>query len=531
MSDATDALSFSRSTPFRRIQKSRSLPNCPTELQTLAAVRLTIAPRHVEQARSDSEWGFVLSHVEATLVSGDGEPQTLRFSRVIGDEPHPFKDPNDSLNPKTNDGFSAYSRIHFPRQAVFVLDSPVDLKADAKLVIRLENRVTLLGAFPLVARRGSVAVSDQEPIAKLLSGDQLQQDRARLESLRDRRKMIPSSPTPITQDRPSHLRRPTHVFVRGLFLTKDKEVQPSVPAAFAPLPEGVAADRLALARWMVSDENPLTARVMVNRVWARLFGIGIVATEEDFGTSGEGPSHPELLDYLATSFQGRQHWSLKSLLRSIVLSSTYRQDAAIRPELLDRDPQNRLLARGPRFRLPAEMVRDNALAVSGLLSPVMHGKPVHPPIPDGIWNPFQGGDRWDTPPVDSGDRYRRSIYTYTKRSIPYPMFAAFDAPSREFCTPRRLRSNTPLQALMTLNDTTFVECSKAFADRMMVSTDGVAAQIRYGFLAVVSREPSAEESRALIDLYQTCLHEGASPRDAMTAVASVLLNLDEITSK
>ena len=505
-------------------------------MQTLTALRLTLAPRNVEQARRDSEWGFVLSHVDATLVAAGKEPQTLRFSRVIGDEPHPFKNPDDSLNPKTNDGFSAYSRIHFPRQAVFVLESPlelkdVELKDDAKLVIRLENRVTSLGAFPLVARRGSVAVSDREEILSLLSNQQLQEDRARLESARARRKTIPSSPTPITRDRPSHLKRPTHVFIRGLFLTKDEEVQPSVPAAFAPLSDGAEADRLALARWLVSDENPLTARVMVNRVWARLFGIGIVATEEDFGSSGEAPSHPELLDYLATTFQGRQDWSLKGLLRSIVLSSTYRQDAAIRPELLDQDPQNRLLARGPRFRIPAEMVRDSALAASGLLSPVMFGEPVHPPIPDGIWNPFQGGDKWETPPVDSGDRYRRSIYTYTKRSIPYPMFAAFDAPSREFCTPRRLRSNTPLQALMTLNDTTFVECSQALADRMMVSADEVAAQIQYGFLAVVSREPSAEESGALIDLRQTCLIKGATPRDAMTAVASVLLNLDEITSK
>ncbi len=360
----------------------------PADMRSLAAIRLTIAPRNVETARSDSEWGFVLSHVEATLVVSGDEPRTLQLTRVIGDEPHPFKNPEDSLNPKTNNGFAAYSRIHFPRQAVFALSSPIEVPPESKLVIRLENRVTSLGAFPLVARRGSVAVSDQETIADLLSSEQLQQDRMRLESLRARRRAIPSSPTPITRERPSHLARPTHVFVRGLFLTKDKEVTPSVPEAFKPLPKDVPADRLALARWLVDEENPLTARVMVNRVWARLFGLGIVATEEDFGTSGDPPSHPDLLDHLATSFQLQQNWSLKRLLRSIVLSRTYRQDAAVRPELQDLDPQNQLMARGPRFRMPAEMVRDNALCRIRIIVTGNAWQTGPPPNP-----------RWDLEPI------------------------------------------------------------------------------------------------------------------------------------
>ena len=505
--------------------------NLPEGLQSLSALRLTIAPRNVESALRDSEWGFVLSHVHAELVEGNNEPQTLRFSRVIGDEPHPFKDPDQSLNAKSSEGFAAYSRIHYPRQAVFVLESPLRVREGSKLILRLENRVTLLGAFPLVARRGSLDATDQPGIGELLANEGLQRDRERLEQLRSERRAIPSSLTPVTRERPDHLTRPTHVFIRGLFLTKDKQVQPAVPAAFPPLSEELPPNRLALARWLVSESNPLTARVLVNRVWARVFGVGIVATEEDFGTSGELPSHPALLDYLATRFQGIQDWSLKSLIKSIVLSSTYRQDAVIRPDLHERDPQNRLLARGPRFRMPAEMVRDNALAVSGLLSTKMHGRPVHPPIPDGIWKPFQGGDKWVTPGPESGDRYRRSIYTYTKRSIPYPMFAAFDAPSREFCTPRRLRSNTPIQALMTLNDTTFVECSRALADRMAQSGQDLEAQIRYGFLAVACRRPSETEVGSLMKLYRTCISEGASPGDGMDAIATVLLNLDEITSK
>ena len=177
------------------------------------------------------------------------------------------------------------------------------------------------------------------------------------------------------------------------------------------------------------------------------------------------------------------------------------------------------------------MIRDNALFVSGLLSPQMHGPPVHPPIPAGIWKPFQGGDKWNTPKADDPNRYRKSIYTYTKRSIPFPMFAAFDAPSREFCAPRRLRSNTPLQALMTLNDVTFVECSKHLAEKLIRVSDNLNSRLKYGFLSVTSRNPNPTELKALTDLYQQCQREQASELDSMTAVASVLLNLDEIMSK
>ena len=203
----------------------------------------------------------------------------------------------------------------------------------------------------------------------------------------------------------------------------------------------------------------------------------------------------------------------------------------MRPELLETDATNRWLARGPRFRMPAEMIRDNALFVSGLLSPQMHGAPVHPPIPGGVWKPFQGGDKWKTPEVGNSDRYRKSIYTYTKRSIPFPMFAAFDAPSREFCTPRRLRSNTPLQALMTLNDATFVECSKALAKKLLDSQPKLEAQLRYGFVAVTSREPNENEMKALAGLYKNCRQQQSNELDSMTAVTSVLLNLDESMSK
>lgn len=506
-------------------------------LKRLSAIRITIAPRDPAKAKMDSEWGFVLSHVKATLKNKDGEATPLKFTRVIGDEAKPFKNPDDSLNEKTNDGFAAYSRIHYPRTAVFVLESDTEVAEGSSLQIAIRNGVTELGAFPLVARRGYVAVSQQPIFKPLLNAEELLADKNQLGVLQTERAKIPSSKIPVISERPPHLKRPTHVFTRGLFLTKGKEVQPGVPASFPSLPKPTddttqtTPSRMDLAHWLVNGSNPLTARVTVNRIWARLFGTGIVATEEDFGTSGEAPSHPELLDHLAIQFQNNLAWSVKRLIRTIVLSSTYRQDSKIRPALQQTDASNRLLARGPRFRMPAEMIRDNALFVSGLLSSQMHGAPVHPPIPGGVWKPFQGGDKWRTPEVGDSDRYRKSIYTYTKRSIPFPMFAAFDAPSREFCTPRRLRSNTPLQALMTLNDTTFVECSEAFARKLLAFDGELESQLRYGFVAVTSRDPNNSEVKALADLYKDCREQQSDEVESMTAVASVLLNLDEIMSK
>jgi len=513
-------------------------------MNQLTAIRLTISPGNPATAKSDSEWGFVLSHVQAFLNTEDGKSTPLNFTRVIGDEPVPFKNPDDSLNNKTNDGFAAYSRIHYPRTAVFVVDSPMNLAKAGELEIRIRNGVTELGAFPLIAKRGHVALSNQPIFTAALNSPELLSDRQKLKGFQQERSNIPSSRVPVLSERPTHLKRPTHVFTRGLFLTKGKEVQSGVPEALPPLHVSQGGDketkrtpdRLDLANWLVNGNNPLTARVTTNRVWARLFGVGIVATEEDFGSSGEAPTHPDLLDDLALQFQNEFQWSLKKLIRSIVLSSTYRQDNRIPDGTAETgtaktDTANRLLARGPRFRMPAEMIRDNALFVSGLLSPQMHGPPVHPPIPAGIWKPFQGGDKWNTPNADDPNRYRKSIYTYTKRSIPFPMFAAFDAPSREFCAPRRLRSNTPLQALMTLNDVTFVECSKHLAEKLIRVSDNLNSRLKYGFLSVTSRNPNPTELKALTDLYQQCQREQASELDSMTAVASVLLNLDEIMSK
>lgn len=346
--------------------------------------------------------------------------------------------------------------------------------------------------------------------------------------------------------------RETHVLARGNFLNPGEKVMPGVPAILPPLPAGKPANRLTLARWLASPENPLTARVAMNRVWEQYFGHGLVETVEDFGTQGERPINPALLDWLATEFV-RQGWSMKAMHRLIVTSATYRQSSRTTPGLIERDPYNRLLARGPRFRVPAETVRDVALEVSGLLSPKIGGPSVFPYQPDGIWTQIYSGDKWE---ISKGeDKYRRGLYTFWRRTSPYPAFMSFDAPSRELICARRLRSNTPLQALTTLNDPSFVEASEALARRMMKEAPGDAAKrVEYGFRLCVTRSPRKNEIDRLVALYQQELSGfkqdtkaaekmataelGKIPENlsleelaAWTVVANVLLNLDETITK
>lgn len=496
------------------------------KLSKLTAIRVTCMPLDLESALRDSEWGFVLSQVEASLLNGNVE-QKIELAYVIGDEPSPILDPQESLNPDSTAGFAAYTRINQPRTAVFVLKTPGAVSSGAKLQVTLRHRREVGASFSLVAKRGHLAITDDSAFTEILSDSDRAQQSSQLAQLVNRRTAIKSTPQPILQERPEHLRRPTHVFVRGFYLTKDKQVAADVPASLAAIPSGESHDRLALANWLVSPQNPFTARVAANRYWARIFGIGLVETEEDFGTTGQPPSHPELLDYLALRFQNELGWSTKKLLRELVLSSTYRQDSKRRPELAQVDPANRLLAQGPRKRLSSEMMRDQALTIAGLLSEKQFGPPVFPPIPEGVWNPFHAGDKWSTETRGTANRYRRSIYIYTKRSIPYPIAAAFDAPSREICAPRRLQSNTPVQAFMTLNDESFVECSRALADRMIEAGESPKNQLRHGFLVATCRLPSDEELKEL-ERFVSALPEGRLPRERMTLAANILLNLDEV---
>ncbi|MFO1492980.1 MAG: PSD1 and planctomycete cytochrome C domain-containing protein, partial [Kiritimatiellia bacterium] len=355
--------------------------------------------------------------------------------------------------------------------------------------------------------------------------------------------------TPIMQELPAGKQRETRLLVRGSFLSPGEVVTPGVLSALHPFPAGAPTNRLGLARWIVAPDNPLTARVAVNRFWSQVFGRGIVETEEDFGLQGALPTHPELLDALAVDFQ-KNGWDVKRLLRGLVTTAAFRQSSATTPEKQEKDPRNRLLSHAPRTRLRAEMVRDQALAAAGLLSTKMFGPPVYPPNPVKVVQPaFQAAVNWRA--SEGEDRYRRALYTYLQRSSPHPMFDTFDMASRSVCSLRRLPSNTPLQSFFTLNDEQFVEAAQALARRMIAGGGSdPAARLRVGFKRVVLRDPQPDELATLADLYNDRLAHfqkaggdalqaatlplGPLPKDlaapeaaAMTVVANVLLNLDE----
>ena len=303
--------------------------------------------------------------------------------------------------------------------------------------------------------------------------------------------------------------RPTHILMRGDYRSPGEQVFPGVPTSLGKLPEGLKPNRLALATWLTQPQHPLTARVKVNRLWQMIFGTGLVKTSEEFGSQGERPSHPELLDWLAVEFV-ESGWNVKHMLKLIVTSATYRQSSNISPELLALDPENRLLARGARFRLPAEAVRDNALAVAGLLDRArkVGGASVKPYQPGDLWREFSYGDSADKTYVrDKGaDLYRRSVYTFWKRSILYPSYAVFDAPNREVCTARRPVTNTPLQAYVLLNDETFVEAARVLAQKVSTEhPDDFAKQLLRAFELVLARPPSAAETTAMENLHHEVL--------------------------
>jgi len=349
--------------------------------------------------------------------------------------------------------------------------------------------------------------------------------------------------------------RATFVLMRGAYDKPGEAVTANTPATLPAFEAELPRNRLGLARWLVSPSNPLTARVTVNRLWQAVFGTGLVKTSEDFGSQGEAPSHPELLDWLATEFV-RTRWDVKAMMRLLVTSSTYRQSSRLTLALRERDPENRLLARGPRFRLPAEMIRDQALAVSGLLTGPIGGPSVKPYHPPGLYEQVVAGSGAATYVQGKGDDlHRRSLYTYWKRSVPNPAMLTFDAPFREACTVRRPRTNTPLQALNLMNDPTYVEAARFLAQRMMRDGGESAEQrITHGFRAVLSRTPKSAELAVLTAAYDRALGEfrsdsagaagllkvGEADADAkldaaslaaFTTVASTILNLDETVTK
>ena len=488
---------------------------------------------------------------------------------------------DDALKPTatTKSGWSVGPGQAGSHEAIFLAGSPADTAKPGPIEVRLDHRYQepgrTLGRFRISVTNNPAAASRAELPATVLAVIDTPDDRRtpadrealarhfrsivpELKPIRDRiaalEKGRPKVPNvPIMVELPTDQRRVTRILNKGDFLDPGQVVEPGVPAFLHPLPEGAPADRLGLARWLVDPANPLTARVAANRCWSHLFGVGLVESEEDFGTQGEPPSHPGLLDWLALEYV-RLGWDTKALIRTIVTSATYRQSSKVSPLAFEVDPRNRLLARGPRYRLDAETVRDQALALSGLLSREIGGPSVFPPQPEGLWQAaFNGQRTWTTSLGD--DRHRRGLYTFWRRTIPYPSMAAFDAPSREICAVRRIRSNTPLQAFVTLNDPVYVEAAQALARRIVAEGGStVEDRVRFGLRLCQGRPADSDEAEVLIGLFATELDHyrehpeaahalatdplgplppglSADEMAAWTTIANVLLNLDAVLTK
>lgn len=551
--------------------------------------------------------------VEAAALDHSGKKTDLKFRTATADVNPPERELDKVFDNRSgqrrvtgpidfaNDGNNNTAwgidigpgRSNVPRKAVFVLDQPLAATNGVRLTFKLvqnhggwnsdDNQNNNLGRFRFAITSAENAVADPLPadVRAILEQPRSQRTAEQTDRVFNYwRTFVPewqeenrriealwqSHPQGATQLalKERETPRTTHRLERGNFLAPKEEVEPGTPAFLHPLEVADAkqrATRLDFARWLADRRSPTTARSIVNRIWQAYFGIGLAATAEDLGTQGEPPSHPELLDWLAVELMDH-NWSLKHIQRLIVESATYRQSSRVTPQLLDKDPANRLLARGPRFRVDAEVVRDVALEASGLLNPKVGGPSVHPPAPGFLFLPpaSYGPKTWD---VDTGpERYRRALYTFRFRSVPYPMLQNFDAPIGEVACARRARSNTPLQALTTLNEPLFVECARALAVRLLSATgESDAERVAVAVRRCLSRAPKQAEADVLLaflakqkERYSKAganpwgvlasnevekqklaskLPTGVSAADlaAWTTVARVILNLDETITK
>jgi hypothetical protein len=358
----------------------------------------------------------------------------------------------------------------------------------------------------------------------------------------------PVRTTPVMTENSSDLKRESNVFERGNWLVKGDKVEADVPKLFHPIQKNGTKNRMDLALWLTDKQHPLTARTMVNRLWEQIFGNGIVETLEDFGTQGIPPTHKELLDWMAWQFMNDDNWSMKKMMKTIVLSATYRQQSNVNDEILKKDPYNKFYARGPRVRLSAEQVRDQALYISGLLSKKMYGPGVMPFQPEGVWNSPYSGEQWRLSKGE--DQYRRGVYTYWKRTAAYPSMMTFDGTAREVCTARRIRTNTPLQALVTLNDPAYIEMARNFAYRLQKDAgNDISKEISVGYELATGHAIDQNNFAVLMDLYKkglekfkydkykTCEMIGIDDEHnnpetaALVVVANTILNLDEVVTK
>ncbi len=508
----------------------------------------------------------IVSEIQAEIGSKRGW-QPVPFKRIVSDDGRTQDERAKKL--WIIDASREDKRV--ARQLVLIPADPVKLKKGSRLRISIRQDSDFVGQsigyFRLSAtdtREPSEVVkirARQRPILEKAAKDRTEEESKQLaeqfrsvapelESARERVKELKKqverlgiATALIMGEQPGVERPSDFVRIRGGFANKDEKVYAEVPAIFGSLPPDAPPNRLGLARWVVSKDNPLTARVAVNRVWEQFFGRGLVETSEDFGSQGEKPSHPELLDWLAVEFMDR-NWSMKSMHRLIVLSTAYRQSSTVDSEVLRVDPNNKLISRGARFRLAAETVRDVALAASGLLSRKIGGPSVFPPQPAGVWDLPYNDENWEESKGE--DKYRRGIYTFVRRSALHPAMMNFDATSREFCTVRRIRTNTPLQALTTLNEEGFFEMAQALAQRIVrEGGSDDRSRVNYGFRLSVGRLPKPGESDSMLTWLAQEKQKLPSKEDsvklapnfndpaapAYVTLANILLNLDEALTK
>ncbi len=553
----------------------------------LTGLRVEVLPdkKHPRSGvgRSHDDGNFVLTGITLKARAPDGVETPIAFTNAVADfsqQGYLVEQALKNPDPKHR-GWAVSPKIAEPHMAVFTTE-PHDLAAGTELILTLDHQFEFpypgfsFGRFRIsvtdsvaprlsppipasiqaILRRDSAqrTAKDRDEVRTYFVSisPQTKSVRDEIEKLKVEMGAVPSIATPILRELPTEKHRQTRMMVRGNFLEPADGVEPATLASFQAFPAHAPKNRLGVAEWLCSRDNPLTARVAVNRVWAGMFGTGIVETQEDFGTQGTPPSHPELLDWLAVDFMDGG-WSQKKLIKTLVLSATYRQSSSVTKELAGRDRFNRFLARGPHFRLEAETIRDEALSVSGLLSRKMSGASVMPYQPPGLWKSTYSDDRWQTSPGE--DQFRRGIYTFIKRTTPYPSMMTFDGNSRETCTLRRSRTNTPLQALVTLNDPVFIQCAQALSRRMVMEGPGTPeGQIAFGLRTALLREPTPQEVKVLVQLYNDRLEAsrqdpqgaeklaasalgtippgiGAPRMAALTAVANVILNLDEFLTK
>ncbi|OYP28520.1 hypothetical protein CGZ80_26785 [Rhodopirellula sp. MGV] len=553
----------------------------PVETDRIAALRLEISPEQTSN--------FVVSQIEATWYPTEPISETgnaVKFSIATADFEQDAFPASSAIKPKLNrdKGWAISPNMGQEHQLNLAFGEVIqNASGILKVTIKQQSKYSrhLLDAFRLSYSADesieawtrlpeSIKSLSEVPVDQW-SEDDLANAREHFRSIAnslapvrrqlkraqsDLAKLKPVTTVPVMQELPSQQRRTTKIQIRGNYQSTGETVDVGVPEAFHEIESDGRPTRLNLARWLISPDNPLTARVIVNRHWEQLFGIGIVETSEEFGSQGELPSHPELLDWLAVELV-ESGWDVKRLVKLIVMSETYRQSSKTTAEAVDVDPANRMLTRGPRFRISAEMVRDQALAVSGLLVDKFAGPPAKPPQPSlGLKAAFGSATDWST--SEGEDRYRRGLYTTWRRSNPYPSMAQFDAPNREVCTVRRIRTNTPLQALVTLNDPVYVEAAQAIARRCVDASATTDGRIEFAFKQILTRSPTDAETKRLTELVDSVRQRyeqdpeqamriatdplGPLPANASTetdaieyatwtVVGNVMLNLDELLMK